>query len=64
MAVDKSCVECGQLTIASLSDYHPLCDQCRRKHGWKPWEEMTLEEKVEDLNKRIGRSDIYSTQIG
>lgn len=53
MAIITTCSECPEAVTASVSDYHPLCEKCRRKHGWKPWEEMTLEEKVEDLNKRL-----------
>jgi hypothetical protein len=64
MAIDTPCAECGKSTIASVSDHYPLCDQCRRKHGWKPWEEMTLEEKVEDLNKRVEGIRSYSARIG
>lgn len=56
MAIITKCSGCSTEVAASANDHHPLCENCRRKHGWKPWEEMTLEEKVEDLNKRL--SDI------
>jgi hypothetical protein len=64
MAIDTVCAQCGKRTIASLSNHWPLCDECKRKKGWKPWEEMTLEEKVEDLNRRIERVSDHSAQIG
>jgi hypothetical protein len=53
MAILTDCSECGAEVSASVSEAFPLCEACRRRHGWKPWEEMTLEEKVEDLDRRL-----------
>ena len=53
MAIITACGECKELVTASASDYDPLCEKCLRKKGWKPWREMTLEEKVENLNTRL-----------
>jgi hypothetical protein len=64
MAIITVCAQCGKETIASASNHWPLCDDCKRKQGWKPWEEMTLEEKVEDLNKRLSSLSDYSALIG
>lgn len=65
MAILTTCSECGADGVsASVSDHHPLCEQCHRKHGWKPWEEMTLAEKVEDLHKRLSGTEYYNARIG
>lgn len=64
MAIDTVCAQCGKRTIAAASNSWPICEECKRKQGWKPWEEMTIEEKVEDLNKRVGRIDDRSDLIG
>lgn len=64
MAIITQCSECGDQVTASLNDYHPLCEKCKRKHGWKPWEEMTLEEKVEDLNRRLKGTESHHALIG
>jgi hypothetical protein len=65
MAIITKCSECHREVTASLSDHWPLfCDTCRRKHGWKPWEEMTLEEKVENLNRRLGNTESRNALIG
>jgi len=64
MAILTTCSECPAQVTASVSDYHPLCENCMRKHGWKPWEEMTLEEKVEDLNRRVSNVASRNAIIG
>ncbi len=53
MAINSQCSECSNEVTCSASDSWVLCEQCKRKHGWKPWKEMSLEEKVEDLNERL-----------
>ena len=52
----KECSRCGNGVLVEyggiLGDL-PLCQLCRRETGWKPWKEMSLEEKIEDVNERL-----------
>lgn len=59
MAVITDCIWCGKQVVTSAADHMPTCDRCRWKSGRKPWDEMSLEEKVEDLNKRLGDLAIH-----
>lgn len=55
MVVVVPCISCKKeiwVPAGSVAE----CDDCKRKHGAcmpKKWVEMTLEEKVEDLNYRL-----------
>jgi hypothetical protein len=64
VAIITKCSECDKQTSASVSNHWPLCDACKRKHGWKPWEEMSLEEKVENLNRRLDNTESRNAIIG
>lgn len=64
MAIITTCSECPAQVTASVSNSHPLCENCMRKRGWKSWEEMTIEEKVEDLNRRLNGVSSRNAIIG
>lgn len=66
MAILTGCVFCGKEICVSASNHMPECEDCQRKHGTyrKKWDEMTLEEKVEDLNRRLGDVDSRGALIG
>lgn len=56
-------VQCHGCFEKEASNHQPLCEACRRKAGWKPWEEMTLEEKVENLNRRLGGQEAMNARF-
>ncbi len=58
--------QCSNMVSHSASAMVPLCDDCAKKAGTykKKWHEMTLEEKVEDLNQRVGGVEIHTRPIG
>ena len=64
MSILTKCSECSNEWTASVRTVRPLCDTCRRKHGFQPWKEMTPEEKVEDLNRRLKSTESRNTLIG
>lgn len=64
MAMITQCSSCSKQVSASVNDFHPLCEDCKRRHGWKSWEEMTPEQKVEDLNKRLRAVEAHNTLLG
>ncbi len=65
MAILTTCSVCGAEGVtAPANALEALCNNCRRKRGWKPWEEMTQEEKVEDLHRRLSEAESRNPIIG
>ena len=56
--VEKAaCNGCGAEIWVDPRDPNPECEGCQKKYGRynKKWPEMTLEEKVEDLHRRVSQ---------
>jgi hypothetical protein len=67
MAIIVKCMTCGVKDVGtSVRNPFAECEECQKKNNryQKKWHEMTLEEKVENLNRRISRSETYNTLIG
>jgi len=63
VAIITQCSRCRNAVTASASACDVLCETCMRKDGWKPWEEMTTEEKVEELKRRLDKLGSYSLMV-
>jgi hypothetical protein len=59
----KNCVREVSTSAGRMIAY---CDDCSKMNGTyiKTWHELTLEEKVEDLNSRLQRMSMYIEPIG